>query len=114
MQHTILSRLNDILRAIDGATATLGNADFETFQSRITSLERSNAVWKSSPKRRPTSPDEVKARYPDIPWPQIAGIGNILRHSYDRVDDHILWEIATVHFADLRRAVVEIRSGLSA
>ena len=29
--------------------------------------------------------DELKARYPGIPWPKVAGIGNVLRHEYEHV-----------------------------
>ncbi|MFL5039293.1 MAG: DUF86 domain-containing protein [Xanthobacteraceae bacterium] len=47
-----------------------------------------------------------------MPWRQIAGIGNVLRHGYDIVDDRIIWEIASVHFPALRTVVVEIRSQL--
>ena len=57
-------------------------------------------------------PDEIKGRYPHIPWPQIAGIGNVLRHDYDIVDDRIIWEVATLHFAVLRTVVAEIKSQL--
>jgi uncharacterized protein with HEPN domain len=55
-------------------------------------------------------PEEIKANYPHIPWPQIAGIGNVLRHDYDLVDDRIIWEVATVHFPELRKVVAEIMS----
>jgi len=27
--------------------------------------------------------DELKARHPKIPWTKVAGIGNVLRHSYE-------------------------------
>ena len=57
-------------------------------------------------------PDEFKARYPGIPWPQIAGIGNVLRHDYDLVDDRIIWEVATIHFPALRSVVVAMLSEL--
>lgn len=30
-------------------------------------------------------PDDLKAGYPSIPWRDIAGIGNVLRHGYDAV-----------------------------
>ena len=39
-------------------------------------------------------PLDVKARYPEVPWPDVAAIGNILRHVYDRVDLRVLWETA--------------------
>jgi uncharacterized protein with HEPN domain len=45
----------------------------------------------SEASRRP--PPELKARHPHIPWPQIAGIGNILRHEYERVAYDVIWRL---------------------
>jgi uncharacterized protein with HEPN domain len=39
--------------------------------------------------------NELKVEFAEQPWPEIAAIGNLLRHSYDRVDDLIMWKIAT-------------------
>ncbi|MFL4970476.1 MAG: DUF86 domain-containing protein [Xanthobacteraceae bacterium] len=60
----------------------------------------------------PTYSEAHDGALPTNPWRQIAGIGNVLRHSYDIVDDRIIWEIASVHFPALRTVVVEIRSQL--
>ena len=38
---------------------------------------------------------EAKARYPSVPWKQIADPGNVCRHSYHRVTLDIVW--LTVH-----------------
>lgn len=35
-------------------------------------------------------PDGLKASHPHVPWRQIAGIGNVLRHAYDGVDLDLL------------------------
>lgn len=40
-------------------------------------------------------PDEERARYPDIPWPEIVSLRNRLIHGYDSVDFDILWQIIT-------------------
>ena len=38
-------------------------------------------------------PDELKARHPEIPWPKVAGIGNVLCHEYARVAHDLLWRV---------------------
>ncbi|MBV9785880.1 MAG: DUF86 domain-containing protein [Acidisphaera sp.] len=38
-------------------------------------------------------PDDLKARHPEIPWPKVAGIGNVLRHEYEHVAAPILWKL---------------------
>ena len=38
-------------------------------------------------------PDELKARHPGIPWPKVAGIGNVLRHDYEHVAHDVLWHV---------------------
>jgi uncharacterized protein with HEPN domain len=50
-------------------------------------------------------PPNFPAKYPNAPWSAIIGIGKILRHEYQRLDDKQLWEIATVHLPKLRPIV---------
>lgn len=38
-------------------------------------------------------PDNLKEEFSDIPWRQVAELGNFLRHVYDKVDLEILWSI---------------------
>jgi uncharacterized protein with HEPN domain len=41
--------------------------------------------------------DEDKRRIPEVPWPKISAIGNVLRHEYDRTDPEVVWSAATEH-----------------
>ena len=50
-------------------------------------------------------PDELKARYPDVPWRQIADAGNVYRHGYDVVEPRVILETAQTGLTALRRAV---------
>lgn len=50
-------------------------------------------------------PAEMKVRYPDIPWPAIAAIGNVLRHEYYAIELEALWRIATEDLRPLAAAV---------
>jgi len=93
---------------------TIGSVDFAAFESTfhmVRTCERCIEIVSEATRH---IPDDIKARYPNIPWRQIAGIGNVLRHNYDIVDSRIIWEVATVHFAALRAVVNDIRSKLPA
>ena len=39
-------------------------------------------------------PPELKERHPHIPWRNVAGIGNVLRHNYESVSAAVLWNLA--------------------
>jgi uncharacterized protein with HEPN domain len=38
-------------------------------------------------------PEEIRARYPEVPWRDVADFRNRLIHGYDAVDFDILWTI---------------------
>ena len=51
-------------------------------------------------------PPELKARYPQLQWSNMAGAGSVYRHQYHEVEDGVLWQ--TIHESlDPLRIVVE-------
>jgi uncharacterized protein with HEPN domain len=51
-------------------------------------------------------PDEVKARYGDIPWQRIAGFRNILVHDYlGDLDTGIVWRVIETELPVLKAAI---------
>jgi uncharacterized protein with HEPN domain len=38
-------------------------------------------------------PDDVRSRYPDVPWKKIAGTRDKVVHDYNHVDLEVVWEI---------------------
>jgi len=57
-------------------------------------------------------PRELQAQQPQIPWPQIMGIGNVLRHEYHRVSDPLIWNVVQVYLRPLNAAVLAIEAEL--
>lgn len=53
-------------------------------------------------------PARDKSDHPQIPWKEIAGIGNVLRHRYDTVSDDRVWEIVSLELRALRSAIKKI------
>lgn len=50
-------------------------------------------------------PEEVRALAPDIPWPKIIGMRNVLVHGYFEIDTEIVWEAASRDVPALKPAV---------
>lgn len=50
-------------------------------------------------------PEDIKAKYPTVPWDRIAGAGNVYRHDYEEVLASILWVTVLDHLDGLRQAV---------
>jgi uncharacterized protein with HEPN domain len=53
-------------------------------------------------------PNDVRARYPAVPWRRIVGIGNVIRHDYDEIDDRVMWDTATDKLLPLKEAVASM------
>lgn len=66
-------------------------------------VERCIEIISEASKHIPTS---VKMQYPDQYWDEIAKIGNLLRHHYERIDDFIIWKIAQQYLPELRPVIV--------
>ncbi len=55
-------------------------------------------------------PDEVRRRHPDIPWRNVAGLRDILAHSYFAVDDGVLWDVVERHLPGLLARLEALRN----
>ena len=52
--------------------------------------------------------DDIKLSEPAIPWRAIADIGNVLRHGYDRVNPHRVWEVVERDLSVLKPAILRL------
>ena len=108
MKRSHVARLTDIAESADAVREMMDGVSFaayqESFQLRR-AVERCLEIISEASR---SMPDEMKASQPQIPWRDIAAIGNLLRHEYRRVDDFIIWSIATRSLPALRSAVAEL------
>ncbi|WP_187972120.1 DUF86 domain-containing protein [Aquibium microcysteis] len=65
-------------------------------------LERSVEIISEAAK---SLPDRLRETEPTMPWKDIIGIGNLLRHEYYRIDDTTMLSILRVHLPGLLPAI---------
>lgn len=103
----VLAELLDAITGIEAATQGKSVRDFEAEWLLRRGVERGIEIISEASRHLP---DAILFEHPDIPWPQIRGIGNILRHEYHSVSTPILWAVVTTHLAPLKRAVLAIQA----
>lgn len=92
--HSAAPRLIDIIQAIEhirGELAGVTLDDFEADWRKKWLVERGIEIVSEASRHLP---EALKARYPEIPWRKVAGIGNVLRHDYERIAPDVVWSVA--------------------
>jgi uncharacterized protein with HEPN domain len=96
--------LTEIVRTIELARGFVSGATLESFSAdtrTVFAITRCLEIISEASRKLPT---ELKKRYPDIPWNDIAGAGNVYRHDYDKVIDRFLWDTVQNELEPLRIA----------
>lgn len=91
--HPPIPRLTDIIDAIEVVAAEIAGLTFDTFgrdRRKCWIVERGIEIISEASRRLP---QDLEERHPEIPWPKVAGIGNILRHEYEAVEPDIVWRV---------------------
>jgi uncharacterized protein with HEPN domain len=109
-------RLQDIREEISGVRDATAGLGFETFEEVWVLRRASERALEIISEASRHIPDDWKRLEPDIPWRQIAGIGNVLRHDYEGISSRVVWDIVEIHLAPLdeaaRRLLVRIEDEL--
>lgn len=103
-----LRRLRDIAANIDrilAYTADLTTEEFAADDRTQDAVERClQRVSEAAVKLGPLAEEAMPRHF----WAGIRGIGNVLRHDYDRVDPVILWRIIRHELPPLRQDVLAL------
>jgi uncharacterized protein with HEPN domain len=102
----MLESIRGIERAIAGKTFR----DYERSWILRSALERGIEVISEASRHIGR---EFKTRHKEVRWKDIAGIGNILRHEYQRIDGLIIWNAVKDDLPVLKKALLAIKASLS-
>jgi uncharacterized protein with HEPN domain len=106
-ERTVAPRLADIIEAIERIRCVLDGVTLEAFEQNWEKrwlVERGIEII-SEASRHLT--DDIKERRTAIPWPKVAGIGNVLRHAVDHVAPDVLWKLAQDSLAEIEKVCRE-------
>ena len=86
MTKDVLVYIEDILDAMEKAETFVAGATYEQFETDYRSnfaVVRAIEIIGEATKRLPTA---FREQYPNIPWKDMAGMRDVVIHSYDNVN----------------------------
>jgi uncharacterized protein with HEPN domain len=102
MSHEFLDYIEDILDAMSKAELLLEGVSYSQFESDFKinfAVVRALEIIGEAAKRLP---EELRQRYPDIPWKGMSGMRNRIIRGYDNVDLQIVWDVVKRDIPKLR------------
>lgn len=102
-ERIVAPRLADIIEAIERIRRVLDGVTLEAFEQNWEKrwlVERGIEIISEASRH-------LTKRRTEIPWPKVAGIGNVLRHAYDHVAPDVLWKLAQDDLAEIEKVCRE-------
>lgn len=108
MARNHLPRLHDIRQVLDEVAELTAGLELSAYSTDFKVRRAVEPCIEIVSEASRHIPAEEKALFPDVPWHDIASIGNILRHEYQRVADPVVWLTATRSLPELRPVIEEM------
>jgi uncharacterized protein with HEPN domain len=105
--RTLIPRLTDIIEAIERIQRTIADVTLDAFEAdwqKRWLVERGVEIVSEASRHLDS---DLKSRHPEIPWPKVAGIGNVLRHDYERIAPDVMWKLVQIDLPVLEKACRE-------
>ena len=86
--------LEDILIAMDRIAEYIQEMNFQSFKQDFKTVDAVIRNFEVIGEASKNLPDELKAKYPEIPWVEMYYLRNKISHEYFGIDYEIIWDVA--------------------
>ncbi|MDZ7336978.1 MAG: DUF86 domain-containing protein [candidate division KSB1 bacterium] len=100
--------LKDIVAAIESIESFIAGMSLDAFtvdDKTASAVVRKLEVIGEAAKQ---IPDDIRQRYPQVPWKEMAGMRDKLIHFYFGVDQRLVWQAITRRLPQVKQQVVKV------
>jgi len=100
--------LEDILSSIDRIQEYISGLDFQQFKKDYKTVDAVIRNFEIIGEASKNSPQNIKEKYPNVPWSEMYLLRNKISHEYFGVDYEIIWDVAYNYLPENRTQIKEI------
>ena len=100
--------LSEIVASMEKIERYLAGVSYEEFTKQEQLIDAVERNIEKIGEAAAAIPEEIRERYPDVPWKTIVGLRNKIIHHYFAVDHEIVWQIATRNIPATKERIAAI------
>ncbi len=110
MKRNYIVYIKDILESIEKIEEYTKDIDFKEFSKDVKTQDSVIRRLEIIGEAVKNIPDNVRNKYPDIPWKNIAGLRDVLIHSYFGVNLKRTWNVVKKDIPELKENIKNIKA----
>jgi len=101
-------RLFDILDAVHGIELIVGGKAYQDYAESFADQRAVERLLEILSEAVRYVPDDMRARFPQIPWVIVEAFGNKTRHEYQTISPKRIWRVAAEDIPPLKAVIKEL------
>jgi uncharacterized protein with HEPN domain len=112
MKRSVKLYINDILEYMERAESHINSLSFEEFLKEEKTCDAVIRCIEVIGEATKNIPDEIRNRYPFIPWRDMAGMRDKIIHAYFTVDFETVWLVVKEEIPRLKPMIMKVSEDL--